>query len=91
MFQREFRERIQQQKFAQNKLREQRQQFARANKYYSIYHVQLRARLMQEKTQEERVSVQNPAVLLMLTLFILSGFPWILKFKKSNLRLFKIF
>ncbi|CAM4623344.1 unnamed protein product [Leuciscus chuanchicus] len=49
-----FRERIQQQKFAQNKLREQRQQFARAKKYYSIYHVQLRARLMQAKTQEER-------------------------------------
>ncbi|KAK9973169.1 hypothetical protein ABG768_023912, partial [Culter alburnus] len=51
---REFRERIQQQKFAQNKLREQRQQFARAKKYYSIYHVQLRARLMQAKTQEEQ-------------------------------------
>lgn len=49
-----FRERIQQQKFAQNKLREQRQQFARAKKYYSIYHVQLRAKLMQTKTQEER-------------------------------------
>ncbi|XP_077055218.1 centrosomal protein of 95 kDa-like isoform X5 [Siphateles boraxobius] len=49
-----FRERIQQQKFAQNKLREQRQQFARAKKYYSIYHIQLRANLMQAKTQEER-------------------------------------
>ncbi|XP_056102110.1 centrosomal protein of 95 kDa-like [Rhinichthys klamathensis goyatoka] len=49
-----FRESIQQQKFAQNKLREQRQQFARAKKYYSIYHVQLRAKLMQAKTQEER-------------------------------------
>ncbi|KAK7155157.1 hypothetical protein R3I93_009949 [Phoxinus phoxinus] len=49
-----FRERIQQQKFAQNKLREQRQQFARAKKYYSIYHVQLRAKLMQAKTQEEQ-------------------------------------
>ncbi|XP_067315534.1 centrosomal protein of 95 kDa-like isoform X2 [Pseudorasbora parva] len=51
---REFKERIQQQKFAQNKLREQRQQFARAKKYYSIYHVQLRAKLMQAKTQEEQ-------------------------------------
>lgn len=59
MFQREFRERIQQQKFAQNKLREQRQQFARAKKYYSIYHVQLRARLMQAKTQEEQVSAKS--------------------------------
>uniref|UniRef100_A0A672L443 DUF5745 domain-containing protein n=1 Tax=Sinocyclocheilus grahami TaxID=75366 RepID=A0A672L443_SINGR len=51
---REFRERIQQQKSAQNKLREQRQQVARAKKYYSVYHVQLRARLMQAKTQEEQ-------------------------------------
>ncbi|XP_026117669.1 centrosomal protein of 95 kDa isoform X2 [Carassius auratus] len=51
---REFKERIQQQKSAQNKLREQRQQVARAKKYYSVYHVQLRARLMQAKTQEER-------------------------------------
>lgn len=59
MFQREFRERIQQQKFAQNKLQEQRQQFARAKKYYSIYHVQLHARLMQAKTQEERVSAKS--------------------------------
>uniref|UniRef100_A0A672L7G3 DUF5745 domain-containing protein n=1 Tax=Sinocyclocheilus grahami TaxID=75366 RepID=A0A672L7G3_SINGR len=52
---REFRERIQQQKSAQNKLREQRQQVARAKKYYSVYHVQLRARLMQAKTQEEQL------------------------------------
>ncbi|RXN15807.1 centrosomal of 95 kDa isoform X2 [Labeo rohita] len=51
---REFRERIQQQKSAQNKLREQRQQVARAKKYYSIYHTQLRSRLMQAKTQEEQ-------------------------------------
>ncbi|XP_073707661.1 centrosomal protein of 95 kDa-like [Garra rufa] len=51
---REFRERIQQQKSAQNKLREQRQQVARAKKYYSIYHAQLRSRLMQAKSQEEQ-------------------------------------
>lgn len=51
---REFRERIQQQKSTQNKLREQRQQVPRAKKYYSIYHAQLRARLMQAKTQEEQ-------------------------------------
>lgn len=59
MFQREFRERIQQQKSAQNKLREQRQQVARAKKYYSIYHTQLRSRLMQAKTQEEQVSAES--------------------------------
>uniref|UniRef100_A0A8C1YW16 DUF5745 domain-containing protein n=1 Tax=Cyprinus carpio TaxID=7962 RepID=A0A8C1YW16_CYPCA len=51
---REFKERIQQQKSAQNKLREQRQQVARAKKYYSVYHIQLHAKLMQAKTQEER-------------------------------------
>ncbi|XP_058633969.1 centrosomal protein of 95 kDa-like isoform X3 [Onychostoma macrolepis] len=51
---REFRERIQQQKSAQNKLREQRQHVARAKKYYSVYHAQLRVKLMQAKTQEEQ-------------------------------------
>ncbi|XP_051996361.1 centrosomal protein of 95 kDa-like isoform X2 [Xyrauchen texanus] len=52
---REFRERIQQQKSAQNKLREQRQQVACAKKYYNDYHVQLRARLMRARTREERM------------------------------------
>lgn len=64
MFQREFKERIQQQKSAQNKLREQRQQVARAKKYYSVYHVQLRARLMQAKTQEERVSAKSTTTII---------------------------
>lgn len=64
MFQREFRERIQQQKSAQNKLREQRQQVPRAKKYYSVYHAQLRARLMQAKTQEEQVSAESSTTII---------------------------
>ncbi|MEQ2207377.1 hypothetical protein XENOCAPTIV_011347 [Xenoophorus captivus] len=39
----------------QNKLREQRQQIARAKKYHNDYHVQHRARLMRARTKEERV------------------------------------
>lgn len=53
--QREFKDRIQQQKSVQNKLREQRQQIARAKKYHNDYHVQHRARLMKARTKEERV------------------------------------
>lgn len=52
---RDFKERIQQQKSTQNKLREQRQQVARAKKYHNDYHVQHRARLMRARTKEERM------------------------------------
>ncbi|XP_018520398.1 centrosomal protein of 95 kDa [Lates calcarifer] len=52
---RDFKERIQQQKSTQNRLREQRQQIARAKKYHNDYHVQHRARLMRERTKEERM------------------------------------
>ncbi|XP_070683830.1 centrosomal protein of 95 kDa-like isoform X2 [Pempheris klunzingeri] len=52
---RDFKERIQQQKLTQNRLREQRQQIARAKKYHSDYHVQHRARLMRARTKEERM------------------------------------
>uniref|UniRef100_A0A3Q3JJK6 DUF5745 domain-containing protein n=1 Tax=Monopterus albus TaxID=43700 RepID=A0A3Q3JJK6_MONAL len=52
---RDFKERIQQQKSTQNRLREQRQQMARAKKYYDDYHVQHRARLMRARTKEERM------------------------------------
>ncbi|XP_029907304.1 LOW QUALITY PROTEIN: centrosomal protein of 95 kDa-like [Myripristis murdjan] len=52
---RDFKERIQQQKSAQNRLKEQRQQIARAKKYHNDYHVQLRARLMRERTKEEKM------------------------------------
>ncbi|XP_042341245.1 centrosomal protein of 95 kDa-like [Plectropomus leopardus] len=52
---RDFKERIQQQKSTQNRLREQRQQIARAKKYHSDYHVQHRARLMRARTKEERM------------------------------------
>lgn len=52
---RDFKEGIQQQKSTQNRLREQRQQIARAKKYHSDYHVQHRARLMRARTKEERM------------------------------------
>uniref|UniRef100_A0A1A7XSZ5 Centrosomal protein 95kDa n=1 Tax=Iconisemion striatum TaxID=60296 RepID=A0A1A7XSZ5_9TELE len=52
---REFKDRVQQQKSVQNKLREQRQQIARAKKYHNEYHVQHRARLMKARTKEERM------------------------------------
>ncbi|XP_062291598.1 centrosomal protein of 95 kDa-like isoform X2 [Scomber scombrus] len=52
---RDFKERIQQQKSTQNRLREQRQQTARAKKYHNDYHVQHRARLMKARTKEERM------------------------------------
>ncbi|KAJ8363560.1 hypothetical protein SKAU_G00123910 [Synaphobranchus kaupii] len=55
---RDFKERIQQQKSAQNKLKEQRRQIARAKKYYSDYHVQMRARMMRARTREERMFKQ---------------------------------
>ncbi|XP_015255680.1 PREDICTED: centrosomal protein of 95 kDa [Cyprinodon variegatus] len=52
---RDFKERIQQQKSVQNRLREQRQQVARAKKYHNDYHVQHRARLMRARTKEEKM------------------------------------
>ncbi|NXP06469.1 CEP95 protein, partial [Thinocorus orbignyianus] len=51
----EFRQRICRQKWAQSKVREQRQQIARARKYYEDYRVQLRAKMMQARTREERI------------------------------------
>lgn len=51
----EFKGRIRQQKLAQNKMKEQRQQVARAKKYYNDYHVQLRAKMMRARTREERI------------------------------------
>lgn len=55
---RDFKDRIQQQKSTQNKLREQRQQIARAKKYHNDYHVQHWARLMRARTKEERMFKQ---------------------------------
>ncbi|XP_038142423.1 centrosomal protein of 95 kDa-like isoform X2 [Cyprinodon tularosa] len=52
---RDFKERIQQQKSVQNRLREQRQQVARAKKYHNDYHVQHSARLMRARTKEEKM------------------------------------
>ena len=59
VFQTDFKERIQQQKSTQNRLREQRQQIARAKKYHSDYHVQHRARLMRARTKDERVGAEE--------------------------------
>ncbi|XP_064805270.1 centrosomal protein of 95 kDa-like isoform X4 [Oncorhynchus masou masou] len=55
---RDFKERIQQQKSTQNRLKEQRQQIAWAKKYHGDYHVQLRARMMRARTKEERMFKQ---------------------------------
>ncbi|XP_054635997.1 centrosomal protein of 95 kDa-like isoform X2 [Dunckerocampus dactyliophorus] len=52
---RDFKEHIQHQRSTQNRLREQRQQVARARKYHQDYHVQHRARLMRARTKEERM------------------------------------
>ncbi|NXT30695.1 CEP95 protein, partial [Pelecanoides urinatrix] len=51
----EFKQRICRQKWAQNKVREKRQQIARARKYYENYRVQLRAKMMRARTREERI------------------------------------
>ncbi|XP_074967486.1 centrosomal protein of 95 kDa isoform X1 [Phalacrocorax aristotelis] len=51
----ELKQRICRQKWAQNKLREKRQQIARARKYYEDYRVQLRAKMMRARTREERI------------------------------------
>ncbi|NWI63800.1 CEP95 protein, partial [Todus mexicanus] len=51
----EFKQHISRQKWAQNKLREKRQQVARARKYYEDYRVQLRAKMMRARTREERI------------------------------------
>ncbi|KFV83444.1 Centrosomal protein of 95 kDa, partial [Struthio camelus australis] len=51
----EFKQRIYRQKWAQNKVREKRQQIARARKYYDDYRVQLRAKMMRARTREERI------------------------------------
>ncbi|XP_061779098.2 centrosomal protein of 95 kDa-like isoform X1 [Nerophis lumbriciformis] len=52
---RDFKEHAQQQKSTQNRLRDQRQQVARARKYHQDYHVQHRARLMKARTKEEKM------------------------------------
>ncbi|NXK23348.1 CEP95 protein, partial [Arenaria interpres] len=51
----EFKQRICRQKWAQSKVREKRQQIARARKYYEDYRVQLRAKMMWARTREERI------------------------------------
>ncbi|KAM8992504.1 centrosomal protein of 95 kDa [Ara ararauna] len=51
----ELKQRICRQKWVQNKVREKRQQVARARKYYEDYRVQLCARMMRARTREERI------------------------------------
>ncbi|XP_076027189.1 centrosomal protein of 95 kDa-like isoform X3 [Genypterus blacodes] len=51
----DFKERIQEQKSAQSRLRDQRQQIARAKKYYNDFHVHHRARVMRARTKEEKM------------------------------------
>ncbi|NXN94002.1 CEP95 protein, partial [Rhinopomastus cyanomelas] len=51
----EFKQRISRQKWVENKVREKRQQVARARKYYEDYRVQLRAKMMRARTRDERI------------------------------------
>ncbi|XP_009978801.1 PREDICTED: centrosomal protein of 95 kDa, partial [Tauraco erythrolophus] len=51
----ELKQHIYRQKWAQSKVREKRQQTARARKYYEDYRVQLRAKMMRARTREERI------------------------------------
>ncbi|XP_051774971.1 centrosomal protein of 95 kDa-like isoform X2 [Erpetoichthys calabaricus] len=51
----DFKQRIQEQKMAKRQVRDHRQQVARARKYYSDYHVQLRAKMLRARTHEERI------------------------------------
>ncbi|NXX33138.1 CEP95 protein, partial [Nicator chloris] len=51
----EIKQRIYRQKWAQNKVKERRQQVARARKYYEDYRVQLRAKLLRARTREEKI------------------------------------
>ncbi|NXS89410.1 CEP95 protein, partial [Erpornis zantholeuca] len=51
----EMKQRIYRQKWAQNKVTERRQQVARARKYYEDYRVQLRAKMMRERTREAKI------------------------------------
>ncbi|XP_053712454.1 centrosomal protein of 95 kDa-like [Synchiropus splendidus] len=52
---RDFKEQNQQQRALHGRLRDQRQQVARAKKYHQEFHVQHRARLMKARTREERM------------------------------------
>lgn len=86
--QREFKEHIQQQRSSQNRLKEQRQQIARAKKYHREYHVQHRARLMRARTKEEKVgskgcshSGKADIVIITIVFFILFFFTWYCKVK----------
>ncbi|XP_064006652.1 centrosomal protein of 95 kDa isoform X2 [Pogoniulus pusillus] len=51
----ELKQRIRRQKWAQKKLREKRQQAARARQYYQDYRLQLRAKMLRARTREERI------------------------------------
>ncbi|XP_077574169.1 centrosomal protein of 95 kDa-like isoform X2 [Stigmatopora nigra] len=51
----DYKEHTQKQKSTQNRLREQRQQIARARKYHQDYHVQHRGRLMKARINEEKM------------------------------------
>lgn len=55
--QQDFRDRIHRQRLTQSKIKENRQQIVRAQKYYDDYRVQLRAKMMRMRTREEMVRV----------------------------------
>lgn len=83
----DFKERIKQQKSAQNRLREQRQQVARGKKYHSDFHVQHRARMMRARTKEERVRRRQRTPFLTRLLQVrVSQCVWIRRFSGSCFR-----
>ncbi|ELW67487.1 Centrosomal protein of 95 kDa [Tupaia chinensis] len=51
----DFKDRIHRQRLTQSKIKENRQQIARARKYYDDYRVQLRAKMMRMRTREEMI------------------------------------
>ncbi|KAK2493073.1 hypothetical protein MC885_002926 [Smutsia gigantea] len=51
----DFKDRIHRQKLTQSKIKENRQQVVRAQKYYNDYRVQLRAKMMRLRTREEMI------------------------------------
>ncbi|XP_008839825.1 centrosomal protein of 95 kDa isoform X6 [Nannospalax galili] len=51
----DFKDRIRRQRLTQSKIKENRQQTVRAQKYYDDYRVQLRAKMMRMRTREEMI------------------------------------
>ena len=55
LFQREQKERKEQERAISSRLREKRHASARARRYYEDYHLRMRARMLKRRTKEEQV------------------------------------